>query len=193
VQDFEAQSEGVAVQGHWIEGARKVLSPNWDDRPEGVEISLIVIHCISLPPGQFKASTVCDFFCNQLDITEHAYYKKIESLKVSSHLLIERNGGIIQFVPFHKRAWHAGLSEFEGRQRCNDYSIGIELSGAEEVPYTDEQYAVLASTIRALQAHYPATRQSPVVGHSHIAPERKTDPGPAFDWSRLSSKGIKVL
>lgn len=163
-----------------------IASPNCDDRPQPDDISLIVVHGISLPPGQFGGSHVERFFTNRLDPTEHPFFEEIADLRVSSHLFIRRNGEIIQFVPFDKRAWHAGESEFHDRDCCNDFSIGIELEGTDETEYTPEQYDMLAAVVDALLQTYPGISRDRVVGHADIAPGRKTDPGPAFDWAKLS-------
>jgi len=160
-----------------------MASPNCNERPND-EISLLVIHNISLPPGQFDTQAVQRFFCNELDCSEHPYYQEIEGLQVSAHLLIERTGRVIQFVPFNKRAWHAGLSSFEGREQCNDFSIGIELEGTDDQLFTDEQYEQLSNITQQLVSVYPSISLDRIVGHSDIAPGRKTDPGPCFDWSR---------
>ena len=167
-----------------LSAAQWLASPNYGKRPEPTDISLLVIHNISLPPGQFGTGCVQRFFCNALDASEHPYFEQIAALQVSSHLLIERDGTIIQFVNFNDRAWHAGLSEFNGRPNCNDYSVGIELEGTDTDLYTDVQYQVLAEISRALMQAYPAITAERITGHEHIAPGRKTDPGPAFDWSR---------
>ena len=164
-------------------GADWMASPNCNERPND-EISLLVIHNISLPPGQFDTQAVQRFFCNELDCSEHPYYQEIEGLQVSAHLLIERTGRVIQFVPFNKRAWHAGLSSFEGREQCNDFSIGIELEGTDDQLFTDEQYEQLSNITQQLVSVYPSISLDRIVGHSDIAPGRKTDPGPCFDWSR---------
>lgn len=171
---------------HLIVGAEFIASPNYDERPDGANIELLVIHNISLPPNEFGGSYVKDFFCNKLDASMHPYFKEIEGMEVSSHLLIERSGKLIQFVPFHKRAWHAGKSCFHGREHCNDFSIGIELEGADDVEYTDAQYDVLRAVILCLQMTYSGLNTNNITGHCDIAPGRKTDPGPAFHWSRLS-------
>lgn len=160
-------------------------SPNFNERPNVSDISLIVIHNISLPPGQFGTGCIADFFQNQLDVTRHEYFEEIADLKVSSHLLIDRQGQVTQFVNFDDRAWHAGMSEYQGREQCNDFSIGIELEGTDEEPFTDLQYDALISCCEALIATYPKLSAQRICGHSDIAPGRKTDPGPAFDWPRL--------
>lgn len=172
------------IRNHCLVSAGQCLSPNHNERPAG-EISLLVIHNISLPPGQFGGPECAQLFTNCLDPDEHPYYREIQGLEVSAHLLIDRQGQITQFVPFDKRAWHAGRSCYEGRENCNDFSIGIELEGTDETPYTDAQYRVLAQVTRALMAAYPAITTQRICGHSHIAPGRKTDPGPTFDWARF--------
>ena len=163
-----------------------IASENCDERPDPRDISLVVIHGISLPPGQFGGPEVEQFFTNKLDHHSHPFFQKIRDLHVSSHLFIRRDGRIIQFVPFEKRAWHAGQSEYEGKQRCNDFSIGIELEGTDDVAYTEHQYEQLAAVIEAILQAFPDTSRDRIVGHADIAPGRKTDPGPAFDWTKLS-------
>ncbi len=165
-----------------IPQARLLLSPNVDQRPD--EISLLVIHNISLPPGKFGGNEIAEFFCNQLDSSQHPFFSQIKEMKVSAHLLIDRKGELTQFVPLHKRAWHAGQSCFSGRGACNDFAIGIELEGSDNTPYTKEQYTVLAEVTRLIMQHYPAITQERITGHESISPGRKTDPGPAFDWPR---------
>ncbi|HJQ61464.1 MAG TPA: 1,6-anhydro-N-acetylmuramyl-L-alanine amidase AmpD [Burkholderiales bacterium] len=165
-----------------VEGVRYIASPNCDDRPLGVAVELIVIHAISLPPGEFGGSAIVDLFTNRLDCSAHPYYANLVPLEVSAHFLVRRDGEVIQFVACGKRAWHAGVSNWCGRSRCNDYSIGIELEGSEDVPFEDAQYEALAAVTQALKAGYPV---SGIVGHSDIAPGRKTDPGPHFDWDRF--------
>ncbi len=167
----------------WLSAARRVASPNFNERPDCNDISLLVIHNISLPPEQFGGGYIERFFCNQLDASVHPYFKKIADIQVSSHLLITREGEILQFLPFNKRAWHAGRSSFDGREECNDYSIGIELEGADNIPFSRIQYAVLAEVSKVLMKTYSAIKKESIVGHSDIAPNRKTDPGPAFNWS----------
>jgi AmpD protein len=166
-----------------VRAARQIASPNFDARPAGVEPSLVVIHGISLPPGVFRGDGVIRLFTNTLDPAAHPYYASIADLRVSAHFLVRRRGGLIQFVSCNDRAWHAGVSSWCGRQRCNDFSVGIELEGADHVPYTAAQYTCLAALLVALRHRYPMTA---AVGHSDIAPGRKTDPGPAFDWNRLA-------
>lgn len=170
-----------------ISPARYRTSPNCNARPENTEIDLIVIHNISLPPNEFNGAHYIDaLFTNTLDPHLHPYFAEISHLRVSSHCFIDRLGEITQYVPFTERAWHAGESIFLGRPNCNDYSIGIELEGADEIPYTDVQYGVLAELIRLIRAVYPKITLDRIVGHSTIAPRRKTDPGPAFDWELLA-------
>lgn len=169
----------------WLDAARRALSPNRDDRPVGVVVDLIVIHGISLPPGEFGGPWIDALFANTLDPAAHPYFQNLTGLRVSAHLLIRRDGELVQYVPFQDRAWHAGESIYAGRCRCNDFSIGIELEGADHLPYDDRQYPILAAAIRALWAAYPAITPDRLAGHAHIAPGRKTDPGPAFDWARL--------
>jgi len=173
----------LAIIDGCLSTARVVPSPNFNERPQDPGgISLLVIHNISLPPEQFGSVYIEQFFCNTLDANIHPYFKTIEGVEVSSHLLITREGEIVQFVPFDKRAWHAGRSCFDGRDECNDYSIGIELEGADTIAYTDEQYHVLVAVTKALMHDYPDITVERIVGHNDIAPGRKTDPGAAFDW-----------
>jgi len=164
--------------------AHQIASPNCDARPAGTTCTLLVVHNISLPPGQFGGSGVIDLFLNRLDSSLHPYYEGLRGLEVSSHFLVRRDGELIQFVPCELRAWHAGESRWRGRQRCNDFSIGVELEGSDEVAYTDAQYEQLTRLTRELRRRYPI---EDVAGHCHIAPGRKTDPGPAFDWTRYRS------
>jgi N-acetyl-anhydromuramoyl-L-alanine amidase len=166
----------------WLAGARRVVSPNCDERPEGTRISLLVVHNISLPPGTFGGDAVAQLFTNRLDPQAHPYYSTLRDLKVSAHFYIRRGGSLVQFVPCERRAWHAGVSSWKGRERCNDFSIGVELEGTDTRPYTMRQYARLARLVTALRSRYPI---ADLAGHSDIAPARKTDPGPAFDWRRL--------
>jgi AmpD protein len=160
-------------------------SPHCDNRPNFTQIDLLVIHGISLPPGQFGTGAIQRFFCGTLDFSEDPFYTEIKHLRVSSHLLITREGRIIQFVPFTLRAWHAGKSYFKGREGCNDFSIGIELEGTNDLPYEKIQYVQLARIIKLLQENYPAMTRDHMVGHSDIAPGRKQDPGPFFSWHML--------
>ena len=176
----------MIIKNHWLSQATKILSPNFDIRPIEKDISLVVIHCISLPPNKFGGQYIDQLFCNQLDPNEHDYFKEIHQLKVSSHLLIKRDGNIVQYVPFNKRAWHAGASSYNNRDQCNDYSIGIELEGTETIKYTDRQYKQLVATLKALLQQYPQLSTEHITGHCHIAPTRKIDPGESFDWTRLS-------
>jgi len=172
----------VIDESGWLGGARQSRSPNYDDRPDCADISLIVIHAISLPPSQFGSDDIERFFTNALDPAAHPYFAEIASIKVSAHFLIRRDGELIQFVSCLNRAWHAGVSMWNGRARCNDYSIGIELEGCDELPFEAAQYQRLIGLVKELRGRYPI---SAVVGHSDIAPLRKTDPGPCFEWSRL--------
>ena len=174
----------MGITKGWLNRAKKLESPNADPRPDANDISLLVIHNISLPPAQFGGPYIEQLFSNNLNPDDHPYFRDIYKLQVSSHLLIDRQGNITQFVPFDQRAWHAGVSEFDGRQRCNDFSIGIELEGTDDIAYTDIQYSVLAQVSQKIMAQYPTITSNSVVGHSDIAPERKTDPGQAFDWQR---------
>lgn len=177
----------IDIENGILLNVRQVLSPNYNERPLDVRIDLLVIHNISLPPGEFGGNYINAFFTNSLDTNLHPYFAEIAALKVSSHCLIHRTGEIVQYVPFTKRAWHCGESKFEGRANCNDFSIGIELEGTDFIPYTQEQYQALAKLISLLQTAYPKITQERIVGHSVIAPERKTDPGPSFDWEFLAT------
>jgi N-acetyl-anhydromuramoyl-L-alanine amidase len=168
-----------------LQPASQRHSPNQDARPAGVEPELLVLHGISLPPGEYGGPHIEQLFSNCLDPNEHPYFADIHELRVSAHLLVRRDGSVVQFVPFSRRAWHAGLSSFRGRDCCNDFSIGIELEGVDDEPYSDEQYAQLVPIISALRANYPALDTRAIAGHCDIAPGRKVDPGPAFDWLRL--------
>lgn len=167
--------------------ARQVQSPNHDERPDPQDISLIVIHCISLPPGQYGGPWIDQLFTNQLDPAAHPYFKDIYQLEVSSHLLLRRDGEVVQYVPLHRRAWHAGKSNYQGRERCNDFSIGIELEGSDSESYEEVQYQQLTQIILGLCQHYETLSKERITGHSDIAPGRKTDPGPGFDWDKLHS------
>jgi len=168
-----------------LSGVKFLQSPHFNARPEQTNIDMIVIHGISLPPNQFGAHFIEQFFCGSLDASLHPYFETIQNLRVSSHLLITREGSITQFVPFHQRAWHAGESRFQGRAQCNDFSIGIELEGTDDTLYEKVQYEQLVAIIRVLQKAYPRITRERVVGHSDIAPGRKTDPGKSFDWRYL--------
>lgn len=168
-----------------IESARQCASPNQDDRPDGASPELIVVHGISLPPGEYLGPEIEELFTNRLDWDAHPYFGEIRGMQVSAHLLIRRNGELVQFVPFNRRAWHAGESCFRGRTGCNDFSIGIELEGEDETPYENCQYDVLTDVVRALLRVYPQVSAREIAAHCDISPGRKTDPGPAFDWLRL--------
>ena len=170
-----------------FEEVRICLSPNFSER-EANDISLLVLHNISLPPGKFGGGYVEKFFLNELDSQEHPYFKEIDDLRVSSHLYIKRDGSITQFVPLDKKAWHAGISSFKGRENCNEFSIGVELEGTDEVPYERAQYTSLIEITMFLMKQYPYLNKDNIVGHSDIAPERKTDPGSSFDWDYYLSK-----
>lgn len=173
------------IKDGWLSAAQHMVSPNYDARSTESVIDLLVVHGISLPPGEFGGEHIAELFTNRLDPDAHPYFAEIAHLRVSAHLLIRRDGALCQFVPFTRRAWHAGVSYFDGREACNDFSIGIELEGTDTQAYTDAQYAQLAATIQIIMANYPGITPSRIVGHSDIAPGRKTDPGPAFDWHKL--------
>lgn len=181
IQDDDSIKDGL------IQGVPYYPSPNQNERPEGINIDLVVIHSISLPPGQFSGTAVIDFFQNKLEIDQHPYYQNIKDLKVSTHLMVRRDGSVLQFVPFHRRAWHAGASSFNGVKECNDYSIGIELEGTDDTSYEMCQYQSLAHVLRLLQKQYPMITPQRIVGHCDVAPGRKTDPGPHFDWKQLQA------
>ncbi|WP_394152895.1 1,6-anhydro-N-acetylmuramyl-L-alanine amidase AmpD [Vibrio maritimus] len=182
---FQGFSE-IDEQG-WYQAARCVVSPHFDARPDEEDVSLLVVHNISLPPEQFGGPYIEDFFLGQLDVSSHPFFKVIEKMKVSAHCLIRRDGEVVQFVPFSGRAWHAGVSSFAGRARCNDYSIGIELEGTDYVAYTDAQYASLQRLTQSLMVRYPQITRERITGHQYIAPLRKSDPGLVFDWSRFKN------
>lgn len=169
-----------------LSDVRHCPSPNYDDRPENCEPSLIVVHNISLPPGKFGGDAIDRLFTNRLDPEAHEFFAEICHLRVASHLLIRRCGEIVQYVPFNKRAFHAGISNFQGRERCNDFSIGIELEGSDYVAFTEEQYLKLIEVIKKLCLYYPEIDHKMITGHENISPGRKTDPGPFFDWKRLT-------
>lgn len=173
----------------WCSGVRHIASPNWDSRPPGVSIDLLVVHNISLPPGQFGGDYVTDLFTNRLDCDAHPYFERLRNLRVSAHFLIRRDGEIVQFVSTEARAWHAGVSAYCGRERCNDFSIGIELEGSDESAFESAQYVALATLTRALHSRYALAT---VAGHEHIAPGRKTDPGPFFDWALYRNSLIQM-
>jgi AmpD protein len=169
----------------WLNQATRCPSPNFDERPVDASVDLVVIHSISLPPEHFGGPWIEALFQNRLPAEEHPYFSAIADLHVSAHLLIRRDGELIQFVPLNKRAWHAGESRFGNRSRCNDFSIGIELEGSDSTPFTEAQYRVLTETTRTIRARYPGITEDHIVGHCDIAPGRKTDPGPRFDWARF--------
>lgn len=175
------------IENGWYTQARRLHSPNYNVRPDPDDISLLVIHNISLPPGEFGGDAVERFFMNALPSKEHPYFNDIAHLNVSAHCYIRREGEVIQFVPFHLRAWHAGQSCYGGRENCNDYAIGIELEGTDTEPYTELQYQALVLLTRSLMRTYPQISFGRITAHSAIAPGRKTDPGPAFDWAYYSS------
>ncbi len=181
------------IDQHCLQSITQHRSPNCDERPKNMSVSLIVLHGISLPPGEFGGQYVHDLFMNQLKTDQHPYFEKIASLKVSSHLFIQRTGAVIQYVPFYLRAWHAGASSFNNQLRCNDFSIGIELEGDDDSAYDVRQYNSLMPILTALGKYYPATKENPIVGHQHIAPGRKTDPGASFDWLFLHKNGFRVI
>ncbi len=176
-QTLEVDKAGMVAGALWI------ASPNRDSRPVRTPVSLVVIHGISLPPGAFGGDAVARLFTNTLDAAAHPYYASIAHLRVSAHFFIRRDGALVQFVSCNDRAWHAGVSSWHGRERCNDFSIGVELEGTDQRPYASAQYMTLARLLAAIKARYPIEA---AVGHSDIAPGRKTDPGPAFDWDRLA-------
>ena len=166
----------------WLRGCRRVRSPNHDERPPGVAVTLLVVHSISLPPGEYGGDAIERLFTNRLAPGAHPYFRQIAGLKVSSHFLIRRDGELVQFVPVGRRAWHAGASRWRGRSRCNDFSVGVELEGLDTATFAAAQYPVLAGLVRSLRAALPLRH---VAAHSDIAPGRKVDPGPGFDWPRL--------
>jgi AmpD protein len=188
-EDRLAATTGLSVDG-WTPAARRIESPNVDDRPAGEAISLVVVHAISLPPAQFGSDDIERLFTNSLNPEAHPYFPGVSALRVSAHFLIRRDGVLIQFVSCLRRAWHAGESSWNGRERCNDFSIGIELEGCDELPFEEAQYSRLIDLIQSLHACYPITA---VVGHSDIAPGRKTDPGRCFDWQRLAALGTLLV
>ncbi len=178
------------ISDGWFTQARKIPSPNYNKRPENVTIDSIIIHSISLPPGQYGGDEIDRFFSNQLDWNEHAYFREIEGLQVSSHLLIRRDGELVQYVNLYDRAWHAGQSCLAGQENCNDFSIGIELEGTDDSPFENSQYETLLAVIKALKEYFPQISPEKIVGHSDIAPGRKTDPGPGFDWNVLRANKL---
>ena len=175
----------TTIQLGLLKTATFKASPNKNLRPNPLDIRLIIVHGISLPPDQFGECWIDDFFLNKLDPKQHPYFQEIVELKVSSHLLIRRDGSVTQYVPFHERAWHAGLSTYAGEDNCNDFSIGIELEGSDHIAYTDAQYEELSRCCKTLMEHYPALSKDTIVGHCDVSPGRKTDPGESFDWEKL--------
>ena len=175
----------INVDTGLLQEAVYIPSPNCDERPAEDALDLVVLHNISLPPGEFGGPWIEKLFTNELPADVHPYFKEISGMQVSAHVLIRRSGEVLQFVPFHKRAWHAGVSVYQGRDRCNDFSVGIEMEGTDELPYEDAQYAALVQVLEALIEAYPGLSDEHITGHEHIAPGRKTDPGLAFDWERL--------
>lgn len=181
-----------SLQQGWLAGVRHCPSPNFNQRPQPVTVDLLVIHNISLPAGEFGTDCVEQLFCNRLDIASHASFESLRGVTVSAHFFVRRGGFVIQFVATDARAWHAGTSRFQDRDNCNDFSIGIELEGTDHVPYTDAQYDTLAWLASGLMQHYPQLAPGHIVGHSDIAPGRKTDPGPVFDWARLRQSLLRI-
>ncbi|MFN3713963.1 MAG: 1,6-anhydro-N-acetylmuramyl-L-alanine amidase AmpD [Alcanivoracaceae bacterium] len=176
----------LTLTDHWVDQARHCPSPNRNPRPDPADIALIVIHGISLPPGEFGGAHIDELFCNCLDPAGHPYFATVCGLEVSSHFLIRRHGELVQYVPCNERAWHAGRSSWQGRENCNDFSIGIELEGTDHDPYTSAQYGRLNELLAVLRRHYGIPIEA-LAGHDQIAPGRKTDPGPAFEWARLTA------
>jgi AmpD protein len=174
----------MKIKNHKLQDISFLESPNFNDRPVDEDISLLVIHSISLPPKKYNTDHIERFFLNELDFTSHNFYKNIEGMKVSAHVLIKRNGEVIQFVPFNKRAWHAGVSSYKGKNDCNNFSIGIELEGSDDDIFEDIQYKKLSLITSLLIEEYDLITKDNIKGHSDIAPERKTDPGVLFDWDR---------
>ena len=182
----KTDTQTIKIKAGLLSGARQCPSPNFDDRPTDCDPDLIVIHNISLPPNEYGGTGIDQLFTNCLDKDGHPYYADIYQLRVSSHLLIRRDGEIVQYVSFDNRAWHAGVSNYQGREVCNDFSIGIEMEGSDFEAFTEHQYAALEETILILLEHYSSLSADAITGHEHIAPGRKTDPGPFFEWERLS-------
>jgi N-acetyl-anhydromuramoyl-L-alanine amidase len=180
----DCPAQAALDEDGWLAGCRKVVSPNCDERPPGAAVELVVIHAISLPPSEFGGDCVERLFTNTLDPDTHPYFRQILPVRVSAHFFIRRDGEVVQFVPCERRAWHAGVSHWRGRERCNDFSLGIELEGCDAQSFTEAQYASLGKVIAALRQRYPI---ADIVGHADVAPGRKTDPGPHFDWSRVRS------
>lgn len=183
--DLDTVRYSISPGAGIVRPARQCPSPNQDDRPTGADPELIIIHGISLPPGEFGGEHIETLFTNCLDSNAHPYFQEIKGLHVSSHLLLKRDGELVQFVPFGRRAWHAGESSFRGSTCCNDFSIGIELEGSDDTSYSDVQYSLLPVIIATIVAAYPTIGPRQIAGHCDVAPGRKTDPGPAFDWLRL--------
>lgn len=180
---MSANDQGMVIDpAGWASDVTRIDSPNFDDRPAGMPIELIVLHNISLPPGRFGSGDIAAFFTNRLDPSRHPFFETIHQAQVSAHFLVARDGAIVQFVSCHARAWHAGASDFFGQTRCNDFSIGIEIEGCDDQPFEAAQYSAVATLLTALRQAYPIRA---IAGHSDIAPGRKTDPGPCFDWDRL--------
>jgi len=169
----------------WLAGVRRVESPNCDERPAGTEITLLVVHSISLPPGEYGGDSIERLFTNRLDPAAHPYFREIEGMKVSAHFLVRRDGSLIQFVPVFRRAWHAGASSWRGRAACNDFSVGVELEGSDDGPFEEAQYQALEELIARLRGALPLRD---IAAHSDVAPGRKTDPGPGFAWGRVLSR-----
>ncbi len=175
----------MKVINHKLVAVEQLNSPNFNERPENCPVDMVVVHNIALPPGEFGGPYIAQLFLNQLDINAHPHFRVLAGLKVASHVVIYRDGSVQQFVSFDKRAWHAGVSSYQGRNECNDFSIGIELEGSENVPYPDIQYQKLAIIIHSLMQSYPHISRNRIVGHRDISPGRKTDPGLNFDWPKL--------
>jgi AmpD protein len=178
-------NDGRVTSDGWLEGVRRVESPNQDDRPAGSEITLLIVHSISLPPGEYGGDSIERLFTNRLDPDAHPYFKDIEGLKVSAHFLIRRDGSVVQFVPVHRRAWHAGASSWRGRTTCNDFSVGVELEGSDDGPFEEAQYLALEDLVARLRSALPLRD---LAAHSDVSPGRKTDPGPGFAWRRALSR-----
>ncbi|HEX4023865.1 MAG TPA: 1,6-anhydro-N-acetylmuramyl-L-alanine amidase AmpD [Steroidobacteraceae bacterium] len=183
--DINAEDAGIDGATGLLQGAAQVLCPHWDERPPGASLDLIIVHGISLPPGEFGGPWIDRLFCGDLPAGVHPSFAEVATLRVSAHALIRRNGAIRQYVQFGARAWHAGQSSWRGRSGCNDFSVGIELEGTDQVPYTEAQYVALAMLVRALCRTYSSLGIDRIAGHSDVAPGRKSDPGAAFDWARL--------
>lgn len=192
MEETQAKFDLEITADHWLEPVRRVVSPNQDARPRGYDISLLVIHAISLPPGEFGTGEVEKLFTNSLDCGAHPSYSSLDGVHVSSHVLIERDGKATQFVPFDQRAWHAGESSFQGQSECNNFGIGIELEGTEQVPFTERQYSALIAIARILMVRYPRIQPHRIVGHNEVAPDRKWDPGPQFEWQIFMNRLLKL-